>query len=117
MPLTVQRVLTLMFGSRNERLLKKYHQTVNQVNELESKVQPMTDEQLAARTAEIREGLRAGKLKSGEVLHEAFAIIRESMDRNIGIRQIFNPEVDEMTVKFDPSKLELKARQLYDEII
>src|SRR5678815_4459104 len=82
MPLTVQRVLTLMFGSRNERLLKRYHQIVDQVNKLESKIQPMTDEQLKARTEEIRQGLQGGKLKSSEVLHEAFAIIRESMDRN-----------------------------------
>src|SRR3954466_7997522 len=82
MPLTVQRVLTLMFGSRNERLLKKYHQIVDKVNDLEKKIQPLTDEQLRERTAEIRQGVQSGKLKSSEVLHEAFAIIRESMDRN-----------------------------------
>src|SRR6476620_6328495 len=109
MPLTVQRVLTLMFGSRNERLLKKYHQIVDKVNDLEKKIQPMTDEQLKARTEEMREGLRAGKLKSSEVLHEAFAIIRESMDRNIGIRQIFNPEEH-----FDPDQFDDEMLEAYD---
>src|SRR5256714_688767 len=111
MPLTVQRVLTLMFGSRNERLLKKYHQIVDQVNALESKIQPMTDEQLRARTEEIREGVRAGKLKSSEVLHEAFAIIRESMDRHIGIRSIFNPEEH-----FDPDQFDDEMLEAYDSV-
>jgi len=111
MPLTVQRVLTLMFGSRNERLLKRYHQIVDQVNALESKIQPMTDEQLRQRTEEIREGMRSGKIKSGEVLHEAFAIIRESMDRNIGIRQIFNPDEH-----FDPDQFDDEMLDLYDSV-
>src|SRR5947207_3307220 len=111
MPLTVQRVLTLMFGSRNERLLKKYHQTVKQVNALESKIQPMTDEQLRARTEEIREGLQGGKLKSSEVVHEAFAIFRESMVRNIGIRQIFNTEEH-----FDPDQFDDEMLDLYDSV-
>src|SRR5947207_2670938 len=111
MPLTVQRVLTLMFGSRNERLLKKYHQTVKQVNALEPKIQPMTDEELRQRTEEIRDGLRSGKLKSSDVLHECFAIIRESMDRNIGIRQIFNPEEH-----FDPDQFDDEMLEAYDEV-
>ncbi len=111
MPLTVQRVLTLMFGSRNERLLKRYHLIVNQVNALESKIQPMTDEQLRERTAEIGEELRSGKLKSIEVMPECFAIIRESMDRNIGIRQIFNPEEH-----FDPDQFDDEMLELYDSV-
>jgi len=111
MPLTVQRVLTLMFGSRNERLLKRYHQIVDQVSALESKIQPMTDEQLRARTEEIREGLRAGKLKSGDVLHEAFAIIRESMDRNICMGQIFNPDEH-----FAPDQFDDEMLDLYDSV-
>ena len=72
----------------------------------------MTDEQLRARTLELHIGLTAGHelndkptLQPADVLPEAFAICRESMDRNIGIRQIFNPEEDEFaTVKFDPSR-------------
>ena len=40
---------------------------------------------------------------------EAFAIIRESMDRHIGIRNIFNPDDAEFQVKFDPDKLDDKC--------
>ena len=92
MPITVSKVLTTVFGSRNERLLKRYRKFVDQIAALEPEMQKKTDGELRARTLELREGIRSGKLRSADVLHEAFAIIRESMDRNIGIREIFNPE-------------------------
>src|SRR5438067_9203108 len=109
--LTVGRVLTMIFGSRNERLLKRYRTIVARVTELEPKIQQMTDEQLRQRTAELREGLAAKKLRSGDVIEEVFAIIRESMDRNIGIRSIFNPEEN-----FDPDQLDDEMLQVYDEV-
>ena len=115
--MTVGKILTKIFGSRNERLIKRFRRIVEQINALESKVAAMSDDQLRQRTLELHEALLDKKMTRDEVMHEAFAIVRETMDRNIGIRQIFNPEVDEMTVKFDPSKLEPKARQIYDEIV
>jgi preprotein translocase subunit SecA len=71
----------------------------------------MTDEQLRARTQELREALTAKKLRPGDVMPEAFAIIRESMDRHIGIREIFNPEQN-----FDPDQLDDEHLGLYDEV-
>jgi len=108
---TVGKILTKIFGSRNERLLKRFRTIVARVGELEPKVQTMTDEALRARTAELRAGLAAKKLRSGDVIEEAFAIIRESMDRNIGIRSIFNPEES-----FDPDQLDDEMLQAYDEV-
>ncbi|HEY7119893.1 MAG TPA: SEC-C metal-binding domain-containing protein [Tepidisphaeraceae bacterium] len=105
--------MTKIFGSRNERLLKRYRATVARVNELEPRVQAMTDDQLRERTRELREGLASGsrKFRSGDVIEEAFAIIRESMDRNIGIRSIFNPEEN-----FDPDQFDDQMLQAYDEV-
>src|SRR5579859_5381647 len=94
MAITVSKVLTKIFGSRNERLLKRYYKIVAQINAAEPKVMAMTDEELHSRTAELRAGLTGKKLKSVDVFPEAFAIIREMMDRQIGIRMIFNPEED-----------------------
>jgi preprotein translocase subunit SecA len=108
---SVGKILTKIFGSRNERLLKRYRTIVARVGELEAKVQTLTDEQLRERTRDLREGLIAKKLKSDEVREEAFAIIRESMDRNIGIRTIFNPEET-----FDPDQLDDEMLQVYDEV-
>src|SRR5258706_4635286 len=108
---TVGKILTKIFGSRNERLLKRFRTIVDRVGELEPKVQVMTDDELRTRTAELRAGLAAKKLRSGDVIEEAFAIIRESMDRNIGIRSIFNPEES-----FDPDQLDDEMLQVYDEV-
>jgi preprotein translocase subunit SecA len=108
---TFGKLMTKIFGSRNERLLKRYRGIVARVNALEPKIQAMTDDQLRARTAELREGLTAKKLRSADVMEEAFAIIRESMDRNIGIRSIFNPDEN-----FDPDQFDDEMLQAYDEV-
>ncbi|MBV8782505.1 MAG: preprotein translocase subunit SecA, partial [Phycisphaerae bacterium] len=97
------------FGSRNDRLLKRYQRIVDRINELESKVQPLTDEQLRYRAHELRNGIVSRQIHAADVLPEAFAIIRESMDRNIGIRTIFDPESH-----FDPDLLQGEAWEAYD---
>src|SRR5580693_2474408 len=111
MALSLNKILTKIFGSRNERLLKRYHKVVDQVNALEPKIIVMSDEQLRERTQEIRRELTSGKIRAAEVLPEGFAIIRESMDRNIGVRSIFDPENH-----FDPDKLDDKMLQVYDQV-
>jgi preprotein translocase subunit SecA len=120
---TIGKILTKIFGSRNDRLLKRYRRIVEQVAAIEEKVQAMTDEQLRERTLELHLGLTVGNkasdkpaLKSEDVMPEAFAIVREAMDRNIGIRSIFAPEEGEFVVKFDLSRLDAEGRRLYDEV-
>ena len=98
------KTMTKVFGSRNDRLVKRFRKVVGQINALEAKVQQYTDANLRERTAELSEGLRSKKLKPTDVLPEAFAIIRETMDRNIGIRNIFNPEY-----AFNPETLTSEA--------
>src|SRR6185503_19705286 len=110
------KILTKVFGSRNDRLLKRYRRIVDQVNQLEPKVRAMTDEQLRARTVELHTGLtarpgRPATIRVDDVQAEAFAIIRESMDRHIGIREIFNPEQN-----FDPDQFDDEHLALYDEV-
>ncbi len=112
----VSRVLIKIFGSRNDRLLKRYHRIVDQINEIEPKIQQMTDEQLRARTQELRSQIIAKKLRIGDVIPEAMAIIRESMDRHIGIREIFNPEQNFNPDTFDHSQLSDEAYQDYDKV-
>ena len=84
--------LTKVFGSRNDRLVKRYRKIVNGVNAFEPKVIGLTDEQLRDRTLELRQQLTHKKLRMSDALPEALAIVREAMDRAIGIREIFNPE-------------------------
>jgi preprotein translocase subunit SecA len=107
----VGNLLTKIFGSRNERLIKRYARIVEQINALEPEIRTKTDEQLRARTQELRQGLKKGTLVASEVLPEAFAIIRESMDRHIGIREIFNPDQS-----FDPDQFDDRLLNLYDQV-
>ncbi|HZZ44836.1 MAG TPA: preprotein translocase subunit SecA [Tepidisphaeraceae bacterium] len=111
MPITFSKVLTKVFGSRNDRMLKRYWRIAKQVNEAEAKVLPLTDAQLRARTLEIRTGLVAGTTKMPDVLHEAMSLMRESMDRNIGIREIFNPDQN-----FDPDQFDDATLEAYDRV-
>src|ERR1044071_3228948 len=111
MPFSFGKLMTRIFGSRNERLLKRYRRIVDQVNSLEQKVAAMSDAELRARTTELHQAVAAKKLRMSDVIPEALAIIRESMDRHIGIRQIFNPDSH-----FDPDQLDDAKLDLYDSV-
>ncbi|MDB5296526.1 MAG: secA, partial [Phycisphaerales bacterium] len=123
MDFNVGKILVKMFGSRNDRLLKRYWKIVDQINAEEENVRKLTDEQLRARVLELHTGLVGDPatrskptLKSEDIRAEALAILRESMDRNIGLRQIFNPEENEMNISFDPGKLTPEARATFEGI-
>ena len=78
-------ILTKVFGSKNERVLKDIQPLVNQINELESQIENLDDSALAAKTAEFRQ--RAEKGESLEdLLPETFAVIREASKRVLGER-------------------------------
>jgi preprotein translocase subunit SecA len=108
---SVSKAFTKIFGSRNDRLLKRYRRSIEQINALEPQIRAMTDEQLRARTQELRQQIADRRIRPENVLSEAFAIMRESMDRNIGIRQIFNPEEN-----FDPDQFDDEMLEAYDEV-
>ncbi|HVT90307.1 MAG TPA: preprotein translocase subunit SecA [Tepidisphaeraceae bacterium] len=116
MALTVSKVLTKVFGSRNERLLKRYLRIVAQINGLEQKVGNMTDQQLRDRTQELRRDLVAKKVRTEEIIPEAMAIIRESMDRHIGIREIFNPEQNFNPDNYSKEQFDDAAYEAYDSV-
>ncbi|WP_034410484.1 preprotein translocase subunit SecA [Derxia gummosa] len=74
-----------IFGSRNDRLLKQYRRTVAQINALEASIQPLSDDQLKAKTVEFRDRLAKGATLD-DLLPEAFAVVREAGKRVMGMR-------------------------------
>ncbi len=75
-------------GTRNQRLVRRYMRFVTgEVNPLESKLAALSDEQLKARSLELRELRRTGKLGRNDVKAEAFAMIREASRRARNHRQ------------------------------
>ena len=79
------KILTTIFGSRNERLLKEYRRTVAKINALEPNFEPLTDEQLRAKTDEFRARLAKGETLD-DLLPEAFAVVREGSKRVFKMR-------------------------------
>lgn len=77
--------LTKIFGSRNDRLLKQYRRTVEQINALEPGLQQLSDEQLRAKTQEFRERVAKGE-SLDDLLPEAFAVVREGSRRVMKMR-------------------------------
>ena len=81
----VSGLLKKVFGSRNERLLKVYRKAVKRVNGLEVQAAALTDAELRAKTAELKQRYQAGE--SLEALQlEAFAVVREAAKRTLGMR-------------------------------
>ena len=78
-------ILTRIFGSRNQRLLKQYGRTVAQINALEPAMERLADDELKAKTEEFRERLAKG-VSLESVLPEAFAVCREASRRVLKMR-------------------------------
>ncbi|HYV56956.1 MAG TPA: hypothetical protein VE911_05405, partial [Candidatus Nitrosopolaris sp.] len=79
-------LLTRVFGSANERTLRRLWPIVEEMNGLEADLQALPPEAFPARTAELRQRLAAEETTLDEILPEAFALVREASRRTIGLR-------------------------------
>ncbi|MEG2031878.1 MAG: preprotein translocase subunit SecA [Janthinobacterium sp.] len=78
-------LLTQIFGSRNQRLLKQYQKTVREINALEPVIEKLSDAELQAKTPAFKERIAAGESLDA-LLPEAFAVCREAAKRVMGMR-------------------------------
>ncbi len=78
-------LLTQIFGSRNQRLLKQYKKVVRQINMLEPVLEKLTDAELQAKTPEFKQRIAGGE-KLDDLLPEAFAVCREAGKRVLKMR-------------------------------
>jgi len=81
----VVRVLNKIFGSRNSRLIKQTMRDVARINALEAGVSALSDAALGAKTIEFRNRLSQAE-RLGDLLPEAFAVVREASKRALGMR-------------------------------
>jgi preprotein translocase subunit SecA len=79
------RLLTSVFGSRNERLLRQLNGIVKKINALEPQMQALSDAELQARTPEFQQRIAKGE-SLDKILPEAFAVCREASHRVLGMR-------------------------------
>ena len=78
-------LLTKLFGSRNDRLLKQYRKAAARVNALEPQFEQLDDDALRAKTQEFRERIAQGE-SLDQLLPEAFAVVREGSKRVMKMR-------------------------------
>jgi preprotein translocase subunit SecA len=74
-----------LFGSRNDRLLKRYQKNIQKINDLESEFAQLSDEQIRLKTQQFKEALAQG-VHLDDLLPEAFAVVREAGKRVFGMR-------------------------------
>ncbi len=79
------KILTQIFGSRNERLLKAYRRVVERINVLEPQFEKLSDAELRAKSDEFRQRLSAGT-ELDALIPEAFAVVREASKRTLKMR-------------------------------
>ena len=78
-------LLTSIFGSRNDRLIKTYRKTVQRINALESQFESLSDEALTGQTAQFKQRIANGE-SLDQLLPEAFAVVREASKRVMKMR-------------------------------
>ncbi|MBO2618738.1 preprotein translocase subunit SecA [Shewanella algae] len=79
------KLLTKVFGSRNDRTLKTLGKIVNKINALEGEYEQLSNEQLKAKTQEFRDRLEKGETLD-DIMAEAFATVREASKRVFEMR-------------------------------
>ncbi|GIU38472.1 preprotein translocase subunit SecA [Shewanella colwelliana] len=79
------KLLTKIFGSRNDRTLKTLGKVVTKINALEADFEKLSDDELKAKTVDFRERLASGQTLD-DVMPEAFAVVREASKRVFDMR-------------------------------
>jgi preprotein translocase subunit SecA len=78
-------ISTKIFGSRNDRLVRKMGKSVQRINDLEPEMQKLSDEELKGKTVLLRQRHKDGE-SLDDLLTEAFALVREASQRTLGLR-------------------------------
>jgi len=81
----ITKLVRKTFGSRNERLLKRYRRVVESINALEPRMIALSDSELRDKTTEFKDRIQAG-VSLEQILPEAFAVVREASKRTLKMR-------------------------------
>lgn len=78
--------LKAIFGTKNDREVKKYFKRVVQINALEGKYQNLSDDELKAEFEKFKEQVLSGEKNENDILNDVFAIVRETSKRTLNMR-------------------------------
>ncbi|HLP98351.1 MAG TPA: preprotein translocase subunit SecA [Sideroxyarcus sp.] len=95
----ISKLLKSVFGSRNDRLLKQYRQTVVRINALEGQMSALSDDELRGKTEEFKRRVQLGETLD-VLLPEAFAVVREGGKRALQMRHFDVQLIGGMTLHY-----------------
>ena len=81
----LKSILNTVFGSRNNRILKKYSALVEKINHLEPEIKKLKDADFPKRTEKLKESIKSNGFND-DLLIESFALVREASVRTLGLR-------------------------------
>lgn len=82
----ITKLLAKLFGTSNQREIRKLYPIISKINSLESNIKKLSDQELSNKTKEFKEQIDKGK-KLDDILPEAYAVVREASFRKLGQRQ------------------------------
>ena len=82
----LKSIVTKVFGTANDKIVKKYLKKVQNINALESKYEPMSDDELKSAFNALRDSVNSGDKTLDDVLYDSFAITREASKRVLEMR-------------------------------
>ncbi|MFT7859572.1 MAG: preprotein translocase subunit SecA [Sulfurimonas sp.] len=82
----LQALFSKVIGTANDRELKKYSKRVKKINDLESKYESLSDQELQEAFEELKKSVQSGEATLDDVLSDSFAITREASKRTLGMR-------------------------------
>ena len=98
-----------LFGSRNDREIKRYSKIVTQVNAFEGAAQELTDQEIQDKTEYFRQQLQDGKTLE-EMIPEVFATVREASRRVMGMRHFDVQLIGAMVLNWKTVRLLIAKR-------
>ena len=105
----INKILTTIMGTSHERIIKSIQPLVQQINDWESKLITQNDRELQKQAIQLKR--KAKTIPIDDLLVEAFAIARETIDRRLGMLNIFKESVD-----FNFNQLSQEIQQEISEI-
>lgn len=93
----ITTIFKKVFGTRNDRILKRYRKEVGKINALEKEIQALSDEALKAKTQEFKDRFSKGETLD-QLLPEAFAVVREVSVRTLGLRHFDSQLIGAMSL-------------------
>ena len=82
----LKSIVTKVFGTANDKMVKKYLKKVQNINALESKYEPMSDDELKSAFNALKDSVNSGEKTLDDVLYDSFAITREASKRVLEMR-------------------------------